>query len=146
MNRIRIDLPGSLPFVTGIPLRITDINYGNHTGNQVFPELMHEARVRFLSSEGLGELSFEGTSLIMAGMAVEFKSELLYGDQVEVQVGIDTITRVGFDMVYLVNGQRNGQTFLAARAKTEMVCFDYKNKKVVAMPGKAVEIMKKYKF
>jgi acyl-CoA thioesterase FadM len=146
MNRIRIDLPGSLPFVTEIPLRITDINYGNHTGNQVFPELMHEARVRFLSSEGLGELSFAGTSLIMADLSIEFKSEILYGDQVEIRVGISSINRAGFDLVYLINGRRNGQTFLAARAKTAMICFDYDNKKVIAMPAAAALKMEKFKF
>jgi acyl-CoA thioesterase FadM len=107
---------------------------------------MHEARVRFLSSEGFGELSFAGNSLIMADLAIEFKSEILYGDQVEVQVGISSITRSGFDLVYLVKGQRKGQPFLAARAKTAMICFDYENKKVVAMPSAAVEVMKKYKF
>ena len=146
MNRLKIELPDSLPFITQIPLRITDINYGNHTGNQVFPELMHEARVRFLLGIELSELNFAGSSLIMADMAIEFRSEILYGDLVQLQVGIGSISRIGFDMAYLVNCQRNGETYLAARCKTAMICFNYSTKKVAQLPPEAVEKLERFKY
>jgi acyl-CoA thioester hydrolase len=146
MTRVKIELPDSLPFATEIPLRITDINYGNHTGNQVFPELMHEARVRFLSGIELSELNFAGSSLIMADMAIEFRSEILYGDLVQIEVGISSINRYGFDITYLIKCQRNGESFLAARCKTAMICFEYNKKKVEQIPQEAIERLERFKY
>lgn len=144
MNRIRIDLPSSLPFSVSIPIRITDINYGNHAGNQVFFELMHEGRVRFLQQLGYSELNFENAGLIMSDAAIEFKAEMLYGDIAEVQVGIAGISRVAFEMVYIIHAIRNGNSILAAKSKSGIVCFDYNAKKVVQMPARAVEKMKPF--
>ena len=100
MNRVKIELPSTLPFTTRIPIRITDINYGNHAGNHVFLELIHEARIRFLRQFAYEELNLEGVSLIMSDAALEFKAELLYGDEVVVEVATGALSRVGFDLLY----------------------------------------------
>jgi len=49
MARSRIDLPDSFPFGIDIPVRITDINYGGHLGNDAVLGLVHEARIAFLA-------------------------------------------------------------------------------------------------
>jgi len=36
MQRIKIDLPEFFSFTTPIKIRITDLNYGGHVGNDVF--------------------------------------------------------------------------------------------------------------
>ena len=137
MNRVKIELPESLSFKTQISIRITDINYGNHVGNQVFMELLHEARVRYLKQFGYEELHIEGVSLIMADASMEFSAELLYGDNVEVEVGTGAMSRVGFDLLYRITALRNNTKLLAGKAKTGMVCYDYALKKVVALPEAA---------
>ncbi len=48
MGRIKIDLPQKILASVSIPVRITDINYGNHVGNNALVEIIHEARVQFL--------------------------------------------------------------------------------------------------
>lgn len=136
MNRVKIELPELMPFVTRIAIRITDINYGNHAGNQVFLELLHEARVRYLQQFGYGELNLEGIGVIMADAAIEFKAEILYGDEVEVAIAAANISRVGFDLLYLVTALRQEAAVLAGKAKTAMICYDYNLKKVVALPNK----------
>ncbi len=136
MNRVKIELPELMPFVTRIAIRITDINYGNHAGNQVFLELLHEARVRYLQQFGYGELNLEGIGVIMADAAIEFKAEILYGDEVEVAIAATNINRVGFDLLYLVTALRQEAAVLAGKAKTAMICYDYNLKKVVALPNK----------
>jgi acyl-CoA thioester hydrolase len=45
MPRVKIELPESWTFRTDIPIRITDINYGNHMGNDSFLGILHEARM-----------------------------------------------------------------------------------------------------
>jgi acyl-CoA thioester hydrolase len=137
MNRVKVDVPVSLSFKTHLTIRITDINYGNHAGNQVFMELLHEARVRFLKQFNYQELNMEGASLIMADAAMEFNAELLYGDEVEIEVGAAAFSRVGFDLFYRITALRNDTQFLACKAKTGIVCYDYVLKKVVALPENA---------
>ena len=56
MARIKLDLPGRFPFSTELRVRITDVNYGGHMGNDALLGLLHEARVQFLAHYGLSEL------------------------------------------------------------------------------------------
>ena len=133
MARIRIELPAVFKFSASIPIRITDLNYGGHVGNDTILSIIHEARAQFLKSLGYSEKDFGGTGLIMADVVINFKSELFYGDVVNAAVSVVNISRASFDMVYLL---KKGE-IVAAEAKTGMVCFDYNLKKVVAMPGAA---------
>ena len=99
MARIKIDLPGSFPFSTSFPVRITDLNYGSHVGNDTILSYIHEARVRFLHSLGYTELDMEGAGLIMSDVAIVFKKEIFYGDEIILSVAAMDLTRAGFDLV-----------------------------------------------
>lgn len=137
MARIKVSIPDHLPFATIIPIRITDVNYGGHVGNDTLLSLIHEARVQFLKHHGYEELVFEGVGLIMADVAIEFKLELFYGDQVHVGVGVGDFTRVSFDIYYKMEKLSAGGAVTVAVAKTGMVCYDYEKKKVVGVPEAA---------
>ena len=39
MNRIKLNLTDHFQFYVDIPIRITDLNYGGHVGNDVFLSL-----------------------------------------------------------------------------------------------------------
>ena len=82
MARIKIELPDTFSFSCQIPVRITDINYGGHVGNDTVLSIIHEARMQFFKKLGYTEMNFAGTGMIMADVAIEFKSELFYGDVV----------------------------------------------------------------
>jgi acyl-CoA thioester hydrolase len=137
MSRIKIDLPDTFPFTTSIPIRITDINYGSHVGNDTVLSLIHEARMQFLQSHGYKELDFEGAGMIMADVAIEFKSELFYGDMVIASVAANEFSKVGFTVYYKLEKEVTGKKTSVAFAKTGMVCYDYEKKKIVAVPEKA---------
>lgn len=141
MARIKIDIPGSFSFSTLISIRISDINYGGHVGNDAVLSLIHEARVQFLKSFGYGELEFAGTALIMTDAGVEFKRELFYGDTVNVSVTASDFSKVGFDLFYKLEKEVDGQPQVVALAKTGMICYDYSKKKVTAIPGEAREAL-----
>lgn len=133
--RIKIELPAQFNFSTIIPIRITDVNYGGHVGNDSVLSLIHEARMHFLEHIDYTELKFEGVSLIMGDAAIEFKSELFYGEKLKVYVAVSNISKVSFDIYYkLVKG--DDETIIAL-AKTGMVCYDYTKKKVVSIPESA---------
>jgi acyl-CoA thioester hydrolase len=140
MARIKIELPGSFPFSCRIPVRITDINYGGHAGNDTVLSIIHEARMQFLQSLGYSEMEFAGVGMIMSDVAIEFKSELFYGDTVIASVAAGEISRIGFELLYKLETLRpaNGdRKVLVAAAKTGMICYDYEKKKIVSVPAEA---------
>lgn len=139
MNRIKIDLPESFAFSTTIQIRITDLNYGGHVGNDSFLSLIHEARQQFLLSHGYKELSIAGTALIMADVAIEFKKELIHGDTVKISVTATGFDKLGFDLYYKMELINGNETILAGKAKTGMLCYDYALKKKVTVPEEVIE-------
>ena len=141
MARIKLEIPEHIIANLSIPVRITDINYGNHVGNDAFVALIHEARMQWLSQYGYTELSIEGIGLIMSDLAVEFRNESSYGDTVEIKISVGDISKVSFELYYQLSAKRNNEIVLLANAKTGMVCYDYAAKKVVAVPGKLMSIL-----
>jgi acyl-CoA thioester hydrolase len=135
MSRIKIHLPEKFSFSTTIPVRITDLNYGGHVGNDTVLSLIHEARMQFLKHFNYTELDFEGTSLIMGDAGIEFKNELFYGDTVTAFITATDFSGVGFDLYYKLVKEPNET--IVALAKTGMICYNYDDRKVVRMPGKA---------
>lgn len=134
MARIKIDLPQQFSFSTSIPVRITDVNYGGHVGNDTILSIIHEARVQFLKWHGYEELNLEGVGLIMSEVAIEFKSELFYGEIITASVTTHDFTGVAFDIYYKLAKKTTNQDIVVAIAKTRMVCYDYSKKKIVPVP------------
>jgi acyl-CoA thioester hydrolase len=141
MARIKIDIPEKVIATCLIPVRIADINYGNHVGNDAFVSIIHEARMQWLKKYGFTELKIEGIGLIMSDLAIEFKSESFYGDVVEVKLCAGEISRVGFELYYRLFAKRNAENILLANAKTGMVCYDYEAKRVASVPEKLKTIL-----
>ncbi len=142
MSRIKIILPEKfLNTSINIPVRISDINYGDHVGNDSIVSIIHEARMQFLLQYGYTELNIEGTGLIMSDIFVEFKNESFYKDIINVKLGIGDISKVSFEIFYLLNTSRNNKELIIANAKTTMICYDYETKKIVEIPEKLKNII-----
>ena len=142
MPRVKIDLPEKFfDILIKIPIRITDINYGDHVGNDSLVAIIHEARMQFLQHHGFTELNIEGIGLIMSDLMVEFKNESFYKDIIDVKMGSGDISKVSFELFYQLNTIRNNEKIIIANAKTTMVCYIYDLKKVVAIPEKLNAIL-----
>lgn len=141
MARIKIEITGNEMGTFTIPIRITDINYGNHVGNDAFVGIIHEARMQWLQQNGYTEMNFAGAGLIMSDLAIEFKKETFYGDALIVKLYATEISKVSFDLLYemLVMSEQN--SVLVAKAKTGMVCFDYEQKKRISLTEKGRSIL-----
>ncbi len=137
MARIKIDLPENFTFHCDLAVRITDINYGGHVGNDAVLSILHEIRMQFFRHFGYTEMEFAGTGMLMADVAIEFKSELFYGDVINASVTASEFSKIGFDIFYKLEKQSGEQKKLVAVAKTGMICYDYDNKKIVAVPDEA---------
>jgi acyl-CoA thioesterase FadM len=131
MARVKITFPASNPlFTCRIPVRITDINYGNHLGNDAVLSMLHEARMQLLSQWGYTELEAGGTSLIMGDVMIAYKSEAFYGEILSIDLYCVEMTDRSFDLLYKLTTLRDGIAKDVAHAKTGMVCFDYKTRKI----------------
>lgn len=135
MSRIKIDLPEKFLFTTNITVRITDINYGGHAGNDTILSFIHEARQQFFMSFGYKELELGGVGIIMSDVAIEFKSEVFYGEIIKVSVAAGNFSRASFDLFYtLEKTTAEGKNIPVAFAKTGIVTYDYAQKKVAPVP------------
>ena len=135
MARIKIDIPETFSFRTEIPVRITDINYGGHLGNDKLLSVFHEARMQFLKHFGQSEKDFFGCGLIMSDAAIQYKSEAFYGDTLTIYISPGDFSNSGFDLVSLIINKKTENE--VARVKTGMVCYDYQNKTLTKLPEKA---------
>lgn len=135
MSRIKIDLPENFSFTTQIPVRITDVNYGGHVGNDKILSLLHEARIQYLSHYGYTEMNLAGVGTIMSDVAIEFKNELFYGEIIKASVTAAGFSKVSFEIYYKLEKLTGEREILpVAFAKTGMVCYDYARKKIVTVP------------
>lgn len=141
MNRIKINLPEKFSFSTHLQIRVTDLNYGGHVGNDTVLSILQEARQQFLQSRGYAELRVEEYGLIMADAMVEYKKEMNHLDQIKIEIVATDFDKMGFDLYYRVMIQKNGEEILAVRAKTGMMLFDYQLGKKVSMTEKIISVL-----
>ena len=141
MARIKIDIPANNIAAVHIRVRIGDINYGNHVGNDAFVAFIHEARLQWLQQNNFTELDVAGTGLIMSDLAFEFKNEAFYGEEISILISAGEIMKASFDLYYQLTTERNNESILLAKAKTGMVCYDYQNKKVAFLPAELQKML-----
>lgn len=132
MERVKLGMPSVYPFRTELAVRITDINYGGHLGNADVLALIHEARVRFLSSFGYSEVDVEGYGTIMLDSVVIYKSQAFAGDVLQIDVAAGNFDRLGFDIFYRMINKAGGAE--VALAKTGTSVFDYANRRRISPP------------
>ncbi len=141
MAKVEITIPKCFIFSTVIDVRIYDINYGGHLGHDSVFSLTHEARVRFLKEHNFSEKDVDGSGIILRDAAAVYKKEGFYGDPVKIQIAIGDITNYGCDLYYLLQNNNSGNEI--ARVKTGILFFDYSKRKVVRIPQKFLNILKK---
>ncbi len=141
MARVKLDLPDSFQFSTEISIRINDINYGGHLGNDTVLSLVHEARVRFLMHLGFTEKDIGGNGIIMSDAIVVYKAEGFYGEMLTIEVTVGEFSSRGCDFLYRLSNKENGKEI--ARVKTGIVFYDYENKKIVSVPDVFKSIIEK---
>ena len=134
MARVKIELPEQFEFSTELTVRIGDINYGGHLGNDAVLSLIHEARLQFLKHHGYTELNIEGSSIIMADAVIVYKAEGFHSDRLTVEVTVGDFQNASCDFFYrLVNKETGNEV---ARAKTGIVFYDYAAKKTLSVPAR----------
>lgn len=132
MARVQLTAPEHSLFQTKITVQIGDINYGNHLSNDAILRLVHEARLRWLKTGGFSEQSVGEYGLIMADVAIVYKNQGFYGDELLFDVAVGECSKAGFELYTTIS--RESDNKLIAIAKNGMVFFDYQQQKVGTVP------------
>ena len=130
MPRVEIALPEHFAFSTELEVRVTDLNYGNHVGNDQVLGLIHEARRRYLRSLGADEIGADGLGLVIADAAVVYRAQAFYGDRLKVEVAAAEFQSRSCAFFYRVSKNAT----VVAEARTGVVCFDFKAQKAMSFP------------
>lgn len=131
--RIKINFPAPFIFSFQLPVRITDLNYGGHVGNDRLLAYAHEARMAFFAQWNFTEMNAGGNSLIMADSAIQYKGEGFYGDVLQIEICVGQISSISFDLFYKITTTRDEEIKEIAFIKTGMICFDYEARKIAEM-------------
>ena len=114
-----------------LSIRIGDINYGGHLGNDRILSYCHEIRVNYLANLNMSEKEFLGAGLIMRDSAVLYKGEGFQGDWLSTELYADHFWPYGFSFIHSLKRQSDGWEI--ARVQTGMIYFDYKERKKIKL-------------
>lgn len=133
MARIKLTPLNQYQSVYQTAVEVTDINYGNHLGNDALVGIIHRDRVHFLQRLGASEINLgdEKTGILLADLVVNYKGEGFLFDKLVVESSIGEVRSKGFRMFHRITTE---QGRLIALAEAGIVAFDYHKKKVVRIP------------
>ncbi|WP_349368855.1 thioesterase family protein [Salinarimonas sp.] len=113
-------------------LRFSDCDSLGHVNNVVFATLCESGRVRFAEERLLSHLP-DGSAIVLARLAIDFRRELHYPGEVETATWL---SRVGRSSMTLSQAILSGDT-MAATAEGVIVAIDLGTRKPVQIKGEA---------
>jgi len=132
MPRLKLTPLNHYGFSIELPVRITDINYGGHLGNDRLLSMAHEARVAFLARFDYTEHNCGGVSLIIGDAAIQYKGEAFAGDCLQFELAPGEHTDHGFRLFYRVTRIPDGK--LIALIENGMVCLHPESRELHTLP------------
>jgi len=132
MGRVEIELPERFPFAAELTVRVGDLNYGNHLGNDAVLSLIHEARRQYIRSLGTDEIGADGSGFVVADSAVVYRAQAFYADRLRIEVAAGEFGSRSCAFFFRVSNAADGR--VVAEARTGMVSFDFKAQKAVTIP------------
>ncbi len=132
-------------FKTNFTVRIGDINYGGHMGNDKFLLIFQDARLRFLESLGFGELDIgEGAGLIMTEAHIKYRKEVFLNDFLTVTVKISTLKQSSFNTDFSVERDSDGATVVSGYSA--LVAFNYQKRHICKLPQPIRSALKEFEL
>jgi acyl-CoA thioester hydrolase len=113
-------------FTTDIQMRFRDIDGMGHVNNAVYLSYVELARTQFYMKFA-GRRTLDEIDFILAHVDIDFESQAVWGDQIQVATWPSKIGTSSFTLSYEITEKRSGRVL--ARARSILVSYDYENKK-----------------
>ena len=107
---------------TRLEVRFRDIDAFRHVNNAAFFTYIEQARIRFLI-DLLDVEAVERLPLILAAVQIDFRSPILFGQEVEIGTRVDWIGNTSFSMSHRLTASPEAR--MVAEAATVLVAYDY---------------------
>ena len=118
-------------FLTDVQMRFRDLDGMGHVNNAVYLSYTELARMQFYlqvaNKKSLDEIDF-----ILAHVDIDFESQAVWGDQIQVAVWPKKIGTSSFTLSYEISEKRTRR--ILARANSVLVSYDYEKKKSKPIP------------
>ena len=114
-------------------VEVTDLNYGNHLGNDALVGIIHRARVHFLHRLSASEhnLGDGMTGVLLADLIVNYMGESFLFDKLCVESSIGEVRSKGFRMFHRITAPPDR---IIALAETGIVAFNYHKRRIAGIP------------
>ncbi len=118
-------------FLTDVQMRFRDIDGMGHVNNAVYLSYTELARTQFYmqvaKKKSLDEIDF-----ILAHVDIDFESQAMWGDQIQVAVWPTKIGTSSFTLSYEISEKRTRR--ILARANSVLVSYDYEKRESKPIP------------
>jgi acyl-CoA thioester hydrolase len=117
---------------TRLEVRFRDIDAFRHVNNAAFFTYIEQARIRYLCD--LLEIeAVERLPMILAAVQIDFKSPILYGQEVGIGTRVDWIGNTSFSMSHHLTATPDAR--VVAEAATILVAYDYETEAPMPVPN-----------
>jgi acyl-CoA thioester hydrolase len=117
---------------TPLQVRFRDTDAFGHVNNAVFATYVELARVRYLLDVLRPEAPFDRLPLILAHLEVDFRSPILFGEEVTVETRVDRVGRTSIAMSHRMTAGADRR--LAADVQSVIVVYDYAAARPMPVP------------
>lgn len=117
---------------TSLQVRFRDIDAFGHVNNAVFFSYVEQARIRYLLDVLASGEPFDRLPMILARVELDFRSPIMFGDEVVVETRVDRIGRSSVGMSHRMTREADGR--LIADSETVLVTYDYERSEPIPVP------------
>ena len=126
-----------------IQLRFKDIDALGHVNNANHLSFFELARINYFNDVIGTEIDWENAGMILARVTVDYKAPVYLEDKIFVYTWLVKTGTTSFELGYeLVREEKDGSETIMSTGTSVIVCYNYKEKKPVAIPGSWMEKMK----
>ncbi len=115
---------------TPLQVRFRDTDAFGHVNNAVFFSYIELARIRYFLDVLQPDEPFERMPLILARVELDFRSPIMFGEEVEVETRVDRIGRSSIAMSHRMTA--NGR--LVGESESVLVTYDYEVARPMPVP------------
>ena len=130
--------------ITPIEIRFADMDAMGHVNNAKYLTYIEIARIGYFNTVLSKGVDLSRQSFILARAAVDFVLPIELHDKIQVATRCARMGTKSFDLEYEIVKTNHDAPIVVAKAQTVLVCYDYLDKKSIAIPDGWKKLIETY--